>query len=126
MASYAQLWHAFRSMGINLINKGQSREKEANLMREYELTYIVHPDLDENALKDVIEKTSSWITESGGEVLKIDLWGRRKLAYSIRKQNEGQYVYTEVKMEPQFCRQLERNLRLLEPVMRYLLILKDE
>lgn len=95
-------------------------------MREYELTYIVHPDLDENALKDVIEKTSSWITESGGEVLKIDLWGRRKLAYPIRKQNEGQYVYTEVKMEPQFCRQLERNLRLLEPVMRYLLILKDE
>ena len=95
-------------------------------MREYELTYIVHPDLDDAAFKEIVEKVSSWITESGGEIIKTDIWGKRKLAYPIRKQNEGQYVYTEIKIEPQFCRQLERNLRLLEPVMRYLLILKDE
>ena len=90
-------------------------------MREYELVFIVHPDLDDTALKDVIEKVSGWITEAGGSVSKVDLWGKRKLAYSIRKQKEGQYVLLKIQMEPTFGATLERNLRFLEPVMRFLL-----
>ena len=61
-------------------------------MREYELVFIVHPDLDDTALKDVVDKVSGWITEAGGIISKVDLWGKRKLAYAIRKQKEGQYV----------------------------------
>lgn len=91
-------------------------------MREYELVFIVHPDLDDPALKEVVEKVSGWITESGGSVLKIDLWGKRKLAYSIRKQKEGQYVLLKTQMEPTFGATLERNLRFLEPVLRFLLV----
>ncbi len=91
-------------------------------MREYELVFIVHPDLDDTALKDVIEKVSGWITEAGGSVSKVDLWGKRKLAYSIRKQKEGQYVLLKTQMEPTFGATLERNLRFLEPVMRFLLV----
>ena len=91
-------------------------------MREYELVFIVHPDLDDTALKDVIEKVSGWITEAGGSVSKVDLWGKRKLAYSIRKQKEGQYVLLKIQMEPTFGATLERNLRFLEPVMRFLLV----
>ena len=91
-------------------------------MREYELVFIVHPDLDDTALKDVVEKVSGWITEGGGIVSKVDLWGKRKLAYSIRKQKEGQYVMFNTQMEPTFGATLERNLRFLEPVMRFLLI----
>jgi small subunit ribosomal protein S6 len=90
-------------------------------MREYELIFIVHPDLDDTALKDVIEKVSGWITEAGGTVSKVDLWGKRKMAYSIRKQKEGQYVLLKTQMEPSFGATLERNLRFLEPVMRFLL-----
>jgi small subunit ribosomal protein S6 len=100
----------------------QSRGKEEYPMREYELVFIVHPDLDDTALKDVIEKVSGWITESGGSVSKVDLWGKRKLAYSIRKQKEGQYVLFHTQMEPTFGATLERNLRFLEPVMRFLLV----
>jgi small subunit ribosomal protein S6 len=91
-------------------------------MREYEMVFIVHPDLDENALDEVISRVSSWITEDGGEIIKTDKWGTRKLAYPIRKQNEGQYVLMQTKMAPTVGAQLERNLRFLEPVMRYQLI----
>ncbi len=91
-------------------------------MREYELVFIVHPDLDDTALKDVIDKVSGWITDSGGSVSKVDLWGKRKLAYSIRKQKDGQYVLFRAQIEPTFGATLERNLRFLEPVMRFLLV----
>jgi small subunit ribosomal protein S6 len=90
-------------------------------MRDYELVFIVHPDLDETALKDVISKVSGWITDAGGSISKVDLWGKRKMAYSIRKQKEGQYVLLRTQMEPTFGITLERNLRFLEPVMRFLL-----
>ena len=90
-------------------------------MREYELIIIVHPDLEENALNDVVTRVQSWVTDSGGEVLKTDLWGKRKLAYAIRKQREGQYVLFEVNLAPKYGIDLERNLRLYEPVMRFLL-----
>jgi len=93
-------------------------------MREYELIIIVHPDLEENALKDAVTRVQSWVTDSGGEVLKTDLWGKRKLAYAIRKQREGQYVLLDVNMAPKYGIELERNLRLYEPVMRFLLTAK--
>jgi small subunit ribosomal protein S6 len=94
-------------------------------MREYEVVIIVHPDLDETAFGDVTNKVKSWITENGGEVTKVDLWGKRRLTYPIRKQREGQYVLLNVKMSPQFSAQLERNLRLLEPIMRFLITAKS-
>jgi small subunit ribosomal protein S6 len=94
-------------------------------MREYELVFIVHPDLDETALTDVVEKVRGWITEAGGAVSKVDLWGKRKMAYAIRKQKEGQYVLFTTQLEPAFVVTLERNLRFLEPVMRFLLTSVD-
>ena len=92
-------------------------------MRNYELIFIVHPDLDEAAYSDIVERVQGWITDAGGEVTKVDLWGKRKLAYPINKQTEGQYVYMETSMEPAENVELERNLGLLEPVMRYLIAL---
>jgi len=90
-------------------------------MREYELVFIVRPDLDDNAFKETVEKVKSWITESGGTVTKTDIWGKRKMAYAIRKQNEGVYVLLKIQMDPAFSATLERNLRFLEPVMRFLI-----
>ena len=94
-------------------------------MREYELTLIVHPELEETAFKEALEKVTGWITEGGGEIIKQDLWGKRELAYPIQKLDEGNYVFFSANMAPTFCVELERNLRFLEPVIRYLLIAKD-
>lgn len=93
-------------------------------MREYELVFIVNPDLDENALNEVINRVKGWITDGNGEVSKVDLWGKRKLAYAIRKQTEGYYVLLNINMPSKVGTTLERNLRLLEPVLRFLLVAK--
>lgn len=94
-------------------------------MRNYELIFIVHPDLDEDALNEIVERVRGWIAEGQGEVGKVDLWGKRRLAYPIRKQNEGQYVLVEAQMDPAYCAALERNLRFLEPIMRYSLVVVE-
>ena len=91
-------------------------------MRKYELIFIVHPDLDESAFNEIIERVQEWITEDDGEVLNTDIWGTRKLAYPIRKQEEGQYVYMLINTNPTLNVELERNLRLLESVMRFSII----
>ena len=90
-------------------------------MRSYELMFIVHPDMEESAFNDLVEKVSGWIKDSGGEVENVDLWGKRKLAYPIHKQNEGQNVLMKTHLEPDYCSELEHNLGLQEPVMRFLL-----
>ena len=93
-------------------------------MRNYEVVFIVHPDLDENALKGVVDRVQGWIAGAGGSVDKVDMWGKRRMAYSIRKQREGQYVYIEAAFAPSYSTELERNLRFLEPVMRFSIISK--
>jgi small subunit ribosomal protein S6 len=91
-------------------------------MRDYELVFIVHPDLDETSLKDVVEKVKGWITDAGGSIVKVDFWGKKKLAYAIRKQKEGHYVLIQAQMDPSVGSTIERNLRFTEPVLRFLLI----
>jgi small subunit ribosomal protein S6 len=90
-------------------------------MRNYELICIIHPDLDENAFKAVVEKVSSWVTEGSGTVDKVDIWGRRRMAYHINKQREGQYVLLHLSMNPAATADLERNLRFQESVIRSML-----
>jgi small subunit ribosomal protein S6 len=94
-------------------------------MRDYEVIFIANPELDGNAFKDLVERVSNWIKEAGGTVSKVDLWGKRQLAYPIRKKKEGQYVLIESNMAPSFCADLERSLRLTEPVMRFLIVQKN-
>jgi small subunit ribosomal protein S6 len=94
-------------------------------MRNYEVIFIVHPDLDENALTGVVDRVKSWITDAGGTVDKVDLWGRRRLAYAIRKQREGQYVLVQAQIAPAFSAELDRNLRFLEPVIRHSITTMD-
>ena len=88
-------------------------------MREYDIIFIAHPDLEESALNDVAEKVKGWVTEAGGSITKADFWGRRRLAYAIRKQKEGQYIMLKVKLAPTSVVVIERNLRFLEPVLRF-------
>jgi ribosomal protein S6 len=68
-------------------------------MREYELIYIIHPELDETAVNENIEKINAWITEADGEITQTDIWGKRKLAYPILKQEEGFYVFSKIKIK---------------------------
>jgi len=94
-------------------------------MRTYEVILIVHPDLDEAALTGVVDKTKGWITDAGGTVDKVDMWGKRHLAFSIKKQRDGQYVLIQAQLEPSATAELDRNLRFLEPVIRFMIANKE-
>lgn len=95
-------------------------------MRKYEVTYIVHPDLDADAFKQLNAQVESWIKDGGGKVDKADVWGKKKLAYRLKKQSEGQYVLLHTHMDPAFCRNLERQFRLQESVLRFLIVGVEE
>ena len=90
-------------------------------MRNYELVCVIQPDLDETAFNGVLEKVKSWISDSGGTVDKVDTWGRRKLAYIIKKHREGQFVLLNMTMNPTATAELQRNLRYQEPIIRHML-----
>ncbi|MCL5611814.1 MAG: 30S ribosomal protein S6 [Chloroflexi bacterium] len=92
-------------------------------MRNYELVCIIQTDLDEAALNSVLDRLKGWVTESGGSVDKVDIWGKRKMAYQIRKQREGNYVLFNLSLDPQAARGLEQNIRYTETVLRHMLTL---
>jgi small subunit ribosomal protein S6 len=89
-------------------------------MRNYEVAYIADPDLDEQALASLEEKISSWIQTAGGKTLQVDRWGRRRLAYPIRKRSDGFYVFLTAELPTTATAALERDLRLQESVLRFL------
>ncbi|HDD61583.1 MAG TPA: 30S ribosomal protein S6 [Chloroflexi bacterium] len=95
-------------------------------MRDYELVIIVTPEIDETATAEVVEKVKSWITEVGGSIESFEEWGRQKLAYLIRKNKEGQYYLFNLKLEPTAVANLERNFRLQESILRFLIINREE
>ena len=90
-------------------------------MRKYELVCILQPELDETAVNGALDRVKGWISDSGGTVDKVDMWGKRRLAYIIRKHRDGQYVLFNLTLPTKATADLERNLRFLEPVMRHML-----
>lgn len=90
-------------------------------MRKYEVFLIIQADFDETALNGVVDKVKGWITDAGGTVTNVDNWGKRRMAFIIRKQREGQYVLIQAEMAPASVTELERNLRFQEPVIRFMI-----
>ncbi len=92
-------------------------------MRKYELVCLIQPDLDEAAFNALVERVKGWIGESGGSVDKVDNWGKRRMAYAIRKQRDSSYLIFNVSLEPRATSALEQNLRYTETIMRHMLTL---
>ena len=94
-------------------------------MNEYEVLYLITPDLDEETNRQVIDKFASIITANGGEIEKTDEWGKRRLAYAIDYKTEGFYVLVTFKAPGELPRELERNLKNDERIMRYMVTRKE-
>jgi small subunit ribosomal protein S6 len=95
-------------------------------MRNYELGCISDPELDAQAQSDLEAKVSSRIEAAGGKMHKVDRWGKRRLAYPIKKHTDGYYVFYQMELPPQAAIEIERDLRLNENVLRFLLTLQEE
>ena len=91
-------------------------------MRDYELIFILSPEVGEEHVPIVVEKVDKLIANKGGSIGKIDHWGRRKLAYPIKRFLEGNYVSAHLKLNPIKITELEANLELTEGIIRYLLV----
>ena len=90
--------------------------------QEYELVYILKPEISDEALETTVNNITQFITSREGVVDAVDKWGKKKLAYSIKHFLEGNYILTKFKLSPARCKELEANLHISEDVIRHLLI----
>ena len=95
-------------------------------MNKYEAMYVITPELEDEAVKGIIETYPGIITAYGGEIEKVDEWGRRRLAYPINDLNEGHYVLMTFTSAPELPAELDRVLKITEGVIRSMIICKDE
>jgi small subunit ribosomal protein S6 len=95
-------------------------------MRQYESIFIASPELAEEQADELVKYFEGIIAEQGGELLKTDRWGRKKLAYEVRKFSEGNYTLFELKAGPKLIAELERRYRNHESVIKYLSVRVDE
>jgi small subunit ribosomal protein S6 len=91
-------------------------------LRDYELIYIIRPTVETEALGGLNERIQGWIGTNGGEIQKVNPWGRRRLAYPIDNFRDGTYVQVNFRANPQSLRELERSIKLTEDVLRYMLV----
>ena len=87
-------------------------------MRHYEVMVILDPDLEERAVSPLIENFLSVVRDGGGTVETVDTWGRRRLAYEIKKKPEGIYSVIDLQAEPAVVKELDRQMNLNESVLR--------
>jgi small subunit ribosomal protein S6 len=87
-------------------------------MRHYEVMVILDPSVEERAVSPLIENFLNVVRTSGGNVEKVDTWGRRRLAYEINKQSEGIYSVIDLKATPEVVKELDRQFSLSESVLR--------
>ena len=92
-------------------------------MTKYETTFILEPGLDEARVEEEITKVTQWIQDLGGEVLEVQRWGKRRLAYEINKKRDGVYTMVLYQGPGALVREIERRLRLNESVMRVLTVM---
>jgi small subunit ribosomal protein S6 len=95
---------------------------EGEQLCDYELVLIINPEVAEERYNTIIENVNRFITERGGVISEVERWGKKKLAYPIKRFVEGNYALSRFKAKPASSRELEANLRISEDIMRHLLV----
>ena len=94
-------------------------------MNKYETVFIINPSVEEAGVKELIEKFSN-IINNDGKVEEVQEMGKRKLAYEIKKNSEGIYVLINFEANPDLIKELERNYRITDSVIKFIVVRKDE
>lgn len=94
-------------------------------MKEYELTVLIHPDLEVD-IEAPLQKVRDLVTTNGGEIISEDNWGKKKLAYKINREDFAVYVYMDVKLPAEALLKISNTLNITDEVLRYLLVTVDE
>ncbi len=95
-------------------------------MNKYELALIVSAKIEDDAREAVVEKAKSYITRYNGNVTDVEEWGKKRLAYEIQKMREGFYYFIQFEADADCPAEVERHVRIMDNVLRYLVVRKDE
>jgi small subunit ribosomal protein S6 len=95
-------------------------------MKKYETIFILDANLEEEQAQATLEKVKGIITQSSGEILKVEDWGKRKLAYEVKKKDKGHYILIHFLGSPALLSELERNFRVMDAVVKFQTVRMDE
>jgi small subunit ribosomal protein S6 len=95
-------------------------------MKKYETIFILDPDLEEGQTQSAVEKVKGIISQNNGEILKVEDWGKRKLAYQVKKKAKGHYILIHLMGSPTLISELERNFRVMDAVIKFQSVRLDE
>lgn len=94
-------------------------------MNKYELALVVNAKVEDDVRAAVVEKAKGYITRYNGNITEVEEWGKKKLAYEIQKMREGYYYFIQFDASAECPAEIERRVRIMEPVMRYLCVKQD-
>jgi small subunit ribosomal protein S6 len=94
-------------------------------MRKYEIMLILPPDADDSVVGGISDRIGQLLGRGGGEIMNVDRWGRRRLAYEIDRQAEGYYVVIEANADPASVKELDRVLSLADEVIRFKVVVRE-
>ena len=106
--------------------RGQRPEGDKRSMNKYELALVVNAKAEDEVRLATVEKVKEYITRFGGTVTNVDEWGKKKLAYEIQKMKEGYYYFIQFDSDADCPNELEKRVRILDNVIRYLCVRQEE
>ena len=95
-------------------------------MSKYELAVVLSAAIDDEARSAALDRVKDYVEKAGGNITNVDDWGKKKLAYEIQKMSEAYYYFIQFEAETDAPGEIESNVRLMESVIRFLCIKKDE
>ena len=95
-------------------------------MREYETIFVLRPDLEDESIEENSNRIKDVITNNGGEILEEDVWGKKSLAYEIKDYRSGHYTVLTFEAEGKVVNELKRNYKIMDSVLRHLVVRKED
>ena len=95
------------------------------MSRDYELALIINPEVSEEETRAILDRVEQIVATYGGQVVRVNQWGRRRLAYPIERQRDGFYVFIDMILTPETVIELERTLKVSETVLRHMMKRRD-
>ena len=95
-------------------------------MNKYELALVVNAKIEDDDRTNVVERAKEYVTRAGGNITEVEDWGKKRLAYEIQKMREGFYYFIHFEAEPQVPAAIEENVRIMDNVLRFLVVRSDE
>ena len=94
-------------------------------MNKYELALVVNAKIEDEAREAVVEKAKNYVTRYGGTITEVEEWGKKRLAYEVQKMREGFYYFIQFEADATCPEEVERHVRIMDNVMRYLVVKKE-